>query len=202
MTDSRRSVRWFSSADSQQQGDEEMRQGVIHKFVGKGTVTAGLLAFLAICVLLAPRATTTAVADPPENQTYTGAKRCASCHFEQYMSWNKTAHAKAFTLLTAKYESNAECLKCHTTGYGEPSGFKDKASTAALAGITCESCHGPGSEHEKISQQFAKVKTLTAEQEEQVRGSIWLMLPQNVCVECHTVQGHGESQTPAELRKQ
>jgi hypothetical protein len=178
-----------------------MRQDVMQKFVSRGALTFGPLAFLAICVLLAPRPTATAVADPPENQTYTGAKRCASCHFEQYMSWNKTAHAKAFALLTAKYEQDEKCLKCHTTGYGEPSGFKDKTSTAALAGVTCESCHGPGSEHETISQKFAKVKTLTPEQEEQVRGSIWLMLPKNVCVECHTVQAHGESQTPKELRK-
>ncbi len=142
-----------------------------------------------------------AVADPPENQEYTGVKRCASCHFEQYTAWKKTGHSKAFDTLTAKYQKDPKCLKCHTTGYGEPTGFVDKAKSAALVGISCESCHGPGSEHEKISQKYANVKTLTPAQEEEVKGSIWLMLPKNVCAECHTVQGHKESETPAAMRK-
>ena len=139
-------------------------------------------------------------AAPPANQQYTGSKRCASCHFEQYMTWKTTNHAKAFEDLTPKYQKDPKCLKCHTTGFGEPSGYKDQATTAVLAGVTCESCHGPGSEHEKIAQPFAKVKTLTPEQEKAVKDSIWLMLPKNVCVECHVVQGHKENPTPKELR--
>ena len=107
---------------------------------------------------------------------------------------------RAFKLLTAKYEKDPKCVECHTTGFGKPSGFKDKVSTAALVGVTCENCHGPGSEHETIAQQFAKVKTLTPEQEKQVRGSIWLMLPKNVCVKCHNVQAHKDSVTPPEMR--
>lgn len=166
----------------------------------RGTIILAAATLLIVASLsMGPGTPRTAVADPPENQQYTGQKRCASCHFEQYMAWRKTAHAKAFDILTAKYQKNEKCLKCHTTGYGKPSGYKDK-TTAALAGITCESCHGPGSEHEKISQKYAKVKTLTPEQEKEVRGSIWLMLPKNVCVECHNVQAHKPSETPPELR--
>ena len=142
----------------------------------------------------------TAWADPPPDQTYTGAKRCASCHFEQYMKWKKTKHAKTFELLTDKYEKDAKCLQCHTTGYGEPTGFKDLATTPALAGTTCETCHGPGSKHEEVSKPFTKVKNLTPEQEELLRGSIWRMIPKNICIDCHKVQGHGESPTPPELR--
>ena len=142
-----------------------------------------------------------ASADPPKDQQYIGNKRCASCHFEQYMSWKKTSHSNAFDLLTAKYETNAECLKCHTTGYGEATGFKDAKSTPALLNVGCENCHGPGSKHEEICTPFATVKELTKEQEETLRGSIWLMLPQNVCVTCHKVQAHGKSSTPPELQK-
>ncbi len=133
-----------------------------------------------------------AYADPPEGQTYTGAKKCAACHFQQYMSWKKTKHAGTFLVLPEKYKKDPQCLKCHTTGYGEPSGFKDVATTPALAGNTCETCHGPGSKHEEIAKPFAQTKTLTEEQEKLVRGSIWLMVPKNVCVECHQVQGHGK----------
>ncbi len=140
-------------------------------------------------------------ADPPADQEYTGSKRCGSCHFEQFTKWKKDAHSKAFALLTKKYEADPKCLKCHSTGYGQPSGFKDVKSSAALTDVGCESCHGPGSKHEEISQKYAQVKTLTKEQEEEVRGSIWLMLPKNVCVECHTVKGHHDSETPPELRK-
>ncbi|MFO0912653.1 MAG: cytochrome c family protein [Pirellulales bacterium] len=127
--------------------------------------------------------------------------RCASCHFDQFNQWKKTKHAQAFEILTAKYQTDAKCLQCHTTGFGKPTGFKDKASTPSLVGVSCEDCHGPGSEHEKVAEQFAKVKKLSAEQEKQVRDSIWLMTPRNICVDCHKVQGHHESMTPPELRK-
>ena len=143
---------------------------------------------------------TAAAAEPPENQQYIGGKRCASCHFEQYASWKKTAHAKAFDVLTAKYQKDQKCLKCHTTGLGQPTGYVNQAQTAALAGVTCESCHGPGSEHEKVGQKYSTTKTLSPEQAQEVKGSIWRILPRNVCIECHTVQAHKASETPAEMR--
>lgn len=152
-------------------------------------------------VLLAVGPLPTVQAEPPTGQSYTGAKRCASCHFDQYMTWKKSGHAKAFDMLTEKYQKDPKCLECHTTGYGITTGFKDFDATPALAGITCEVCHGPGSEHEKIAQPFAKVKKLTPEQEKAVRGSVWRMIPKNVCVECHKVQGHKESPTPPDMRK-
>ena len=163
--------------------------------LGRMMILAGILAAMGTI------ATRSAQADPPENQDYTGVKRCASCHFDQFMAWKKTGHAKAFEMLTAKYQQDEKCLKCHTTGLGINTGFKDFESTPALAGITCEVCHGPGSEHEKISQPFAKVKKLTPAQEKAVRGSIWKMIPKNVCVECHATQGHKPSPTPPEMRK-
>lgn len=161
-----------------------------------------LKAALQVAALVTPAVmwATPALADPPEGQTYTGTKRCASCHFEEFTKWKKSGHSKAFAMLTAKYQKNADCLKCHTTGYGEPTGFKDIKSTPALADVSCEVCHGPGSKHEEIAQQFAKVKELTDEQEKMVRGSIWLMTPKNVCVDCHSVQKHEDSKTPPELR--
>jgi len=145
-----------------------------------------LVAFL---FLAAGSSSGTAVADPPADQDYTGSKRCASCHFEQFMAWKKTKHAEAFKNMPDKYKTDPACLKCHTTGYGQPSGFKDLASTPNLAGNTCETCHGPGSEHEKISQKYAK-KKLTAAEEKEVRDSIWLILPTNICIECHVTKAH------------
>lgn len=128
----------------------------------------------------------------PTDQTYTGAKQCSSCHFKQYMSWKKTKHAKeAFESVPAKYKADPECIKCHTTGYGAPTGYKD-ASTPNLAGVTCEACHGPGSKHEEVAKQFANKKQLAPEEEKAVRGSIYKVMPQNVCVRCHGTPGHKE----------
>ena len=49
------------------------------------------LGFVMLCVPAQPVS-----ADPPTDQEYTGTKRCASCHFEQFMKWKATPHAKAF----------------------------------------------------------------------------------------------------------
>ncbi len=139
-------------------------------------------------------------ADPPADQEYTGSKRCASCHFDQFMKWKASPHAKAFSLLTKKYESDAKCLPCHTTGYGKKTGY-GAVKDDSLKDVGCEVCHGPGSVHEEISKPFAQVKNMTKEQEEAVRGSIWKILPHNVCLDCHKIQGHGESETPPDLKK-
>lgn len=137
---------------------------------------------------------------PPEGQSFTGAKKCSSCHFEQYMSWKKTKHAKSFELLPEKYQTDEKCLSCHTTGYGQATGFKDLATGANLAGTTCEACHGPGSKHEEVCQAFAKKKKLSPEEDKVAKDSIWKVMPGNICSKCHTVQGHKKSETPKELQ--
>lgn len=138
-------------------------------------------------------------ADPPEGQSYVGSKTCASCHFEQFMTWKKSKHSKTFDLLPDKFKTDAKCLKCHTAGYGEPTGFKDVKTTPNLVGTSCENCHGPGSKHAETCQAFGK-KKLTEEEEKIARDSIWLMTPNNACVKCHKTQAHHESETPKELR--
>jgi hypothetical protein len=136
---------------------------------------------------------------PPADQQYIGVKKCAACHFDQFMQWRGTKHAKAFELLPAKYQADATCVKCHTTGFGEPTGFKTVAD-ADLKGVSCEVCHGPGSKHADAAKPFANMKP-TPEQEKVARDSIWKLKPNNVCITCHMVQGHHKSMTPPELQK-
>lgn len=114
---------------------------------------------------------------------YVGSSKCKMCHRkasdgEQYQKWEASAHAGAYETLkspeSAKiakakglkvpaYEA-PECLKCHTTGFGQ-GGFevkgadfwaqvtdkgtptKDVKFMESLANVGCESCHGPGSEY-------------------------------------------------------
>ena len=159
------------------------------------------MVFLAACLLIGLTATVnsqppaTAPAEPaaPEGQTYTGSKQCSSCHFKQYLSWKKTKHAKeSWENLPQKYRADATCLPCHTTGYGQPTGFTDIAATPNLAGTTCEACHGPGSEHEKVCKQYANKKQLSPDEEKAARDSIYRILPNTICARCHIVQGHKE----------
>ncbi len=130
---------------------------------------------------------------PPADQTYAGTKACTACHLKQWMAWKKTKHATdSFAKLPAKYKTDATCLPCHSTGYGAASGFKDETSTPNLAGTTCEACHGPGSKHVEVAKPFISKKTLTAEETASIRGTIYKVLPQNVCMRCHATQVHKE----------
>lgn len=130
---------------------------------------------------------------PPEGQTYTGAKKCSSCHFKQYTAWKKSKHATdAWDKLPEKYQADPECINCHATGYGQETGFKDAASSPNLKGTSCEACHGPGSEHEKVCKKYKDVKKLSPEQDKEARDSIYRILPGNICSRCHTSQGHKE----------
>lgn len=126
---------------------------------------------------------------PPAGQTYVGSKECSSCHFDQFLTWRETKHAKGFDILPAKYQADKSCLKCHTTGHGEPNGFESKAKTPGLVGASCESCHGPGSKHAEIAKSYGK-KKLAKDEEAYVRSTIHLMQPQNVCVQCHLSRAH------------
>lgn len=84
---------------------------------------------------------------------YVGAEACEPCHGDQYTSF-KTYSSKARSwnslekmlpkLTPAEIRG---CFACHTTGYGQPGGFVSLEQTPALANISCEACHGPGSVH-------------------------------------------------------
>lgn len=128
-------------------------------------------------------------ADPRNEQTYIGTPKCAACHFEQFTTWKQTRHAKTTEILPAKYKNDSDCLKCHSTGFGESTGYKD-ATTASLSGTSCEACHGPGSKHAEITKQFAKKKKLSEEEETAARQSIYRIHPANACVTCHASKGH------------
>lgn len=125
-----------------------------HESIPRGAfLGAGLLGALAIGWLAVP-----GVAQ--EAPAYVGSDTCRRCHLAQHRSWQQTAHAKAFELLQPgvrpdvktrvnldpeqDYRANEFCLRCHTVGYLQPGGFVSLQETPELAGVGCESCHGPG----------------------------------------------------------
>ena len=91
--------------------------------------------------------------------TYVGTETCSGCHPQSHKIWADSAHAKAFETLNLKNsQSDPKCIKCHTVGFGEESGYKRSFSNTKLTNVGCENCHGPGSEH--VRQRTSGLKNL------------------------------------------
>ena len=105
-----------------------------------------------------------------------GRSACRRCHLAQYRSWERTPHASALETLPEESRTDANCVKCHTTGFGEATGFTSIDDTPTLAGVGCEACHGAGSlykEKEIMEDQAASV-------------AAGLMIPnEETCLQCH-----------------
>jgi hypothetical protein len=86
---------------------------------------------------------------------YVGASKCGLCHEKIYAGWKKTKHAVAYTtLVDANRYFYPDCINCHTTGAGYPSGFRIDQTTRHLEGVQCEVCHGPGGRHLATEGEF------------------------------------------------
>ena len=96
---------------------------------------------------------------------YTGVAVCAECHAGaawgyQFSKWQASKHADAYASLgTAKARemaaaagvtgdprTSAQCLKCHATAYHQPAA-EIQDTYAVHEGVSCEACHGAGSDH-------------------------------------------------------
>ncbi len=129
------------------------------------TIVTGAVLLLAVGIF----------AGPSENAAYVGSSKCKKCHMKPFRSWQKTAHAQSFeTLKMMGREQDAECVKCHSTGFGEAGGFVDSATTSNLENTGCESCHGAGSEHLAGSIKDKELKRATINKS-----------PGGACVKCH-----------------
>lgn len=103
---------------------------------------------------------------------FISAQQCSVCHIKEYEIWQSTKHAHAFDVLLKKERTqDPECLMCHTTGYTYQSGFTDSVSSSGLTNVSCESCHGPGSEHAKAPL---------------VKGNI-IRANSETCLKCHDI---------------
>lgn len=113
---------------------------------------------------------------PADDGYYVGSEACLDCHPDEYQSYlNFAKKAKSYDavkkmqpkLTPSEYRG---CLKCHTTGYGEPGGFRSEEETPELRNAGCEVCHGPGGRH------------ATSAQATDIRGQ----LTRSVCESCHS----------------
>jgi hypothetical protein len=117
-----------------------------------------------------------------QSAQYIGAAKCKMCHNkaekgEQYNKWLASPHAKAMASLKGADLKNPKCLKCHSTAAGV-----DQALIASITveeGVSCESCHGPGSLY-KVATTMKDMKLAMA------KGLI--MPEEKVCKKCHNEQ--------------
>lgn len=173
-------------------------------------LAAGLGAALAAGTVPAPRCSAGDAA------TYLGATACKKCHFKQHTSWSKTRMASSFDALKpcdlstyegkalaekrkgagldpeVDYRTDPKCLKCHTTGFGEPAGYpaevskENEALAAKRQGIQCEACHGPGSRYVALFEKVQREKTKYRLSEARALG---LVIPdRGVCLRCHNAE--------------
>ena len=178
--------------------------GRLTRIVVAGTVlTLTLVLPVAMLSTAAPEKSSMARAEPPQATEYVGLTKCAACHFNQYKDWKTSEHRKAFDILPTKYKNDAECLQCHTTGFGRPSAVQDP-STSYLSGVSCEACHGPGSHHAKFALKFVN-EEITEDGLKQLRSTIH-RIAVDECVKCHVSKAHKshpkfDRENPAKARQ-
>ena len=129
---------------------------------------------------------------------YVGSKTCKMCHNnpakgEQYNKWSKTQHSKAFSALTSEAamtyakangiadpSKEAKCLKCHSTASSVDAALLEPTITKE-EGVSCESCHGPGSVYKSMAIMKDKANDIKS----------GLNIPdQKTCEKCHTAEGN------------
>lgn len=153
---------------------------------------------------------------------YVGTSNCKMCHNKaasgaQYKVWSETNHANTFKTLksenAAKFVAEAgiegpaweaaECLVCHTVGFGaggyevkgesfwtpaddDKVGKKAVKRMKGLKSVGCEACHGPGS-------KYKSSKTMKAVFAGEVDPASVGLLPvtEETCIGCHNEKSPG-----------
>lgn len=116
---------------------------------GEAAVTSRLEAFKDDVLQEAARRA--AAPPPPQGAAYATAAACTNCHLDEFARWSFSDHAQAAwqSLVGRDATRNAECLPCHTTGFGEPGGLGEinELGIRRFKAVQCEECHGPMAGH-------------------------------------------------------
>lgn len=142
---------------------------------------------------------------------YVGSNACKKCHLGIHKSWAANPHGSAmktlmpgekadvkkqFNLDPAKdYTTDAKCLKCHSTGFGQTGGYAvpdpadAKAVKAAekLANVGCENCHGPGAKYNEVFEEITKSARKYKVDELYAAGL--RKVDASTCTTCHNAEG-------------
>ena len=140
-----------------------------------------------------------AASEEAEGFAYVGVKNCKKCHLKEWKSWATTQMAQAYESLKpgvaveakvsagldpeADYTGDENCIGCHVTGYGKPGGFVDFETTPELAGVGCETCHGPGGTY--TQDQYMSLKNKEYDKAEVVAVGLVPEVGPEQCSSCH-----------------
>jgi hypothetical protein len=84
----------------------------------------------------------------PEQPGFVGSTVCGACHPEALAVWQKTKHPRAYEVLVKEGKQyHLDCVTCHVALWQQPAGTCRVDQTAGREEVSCESCHGPGSNH-------------------------------------------------------
>jgi len=153
-----------------------------------------LLEALAAVVLLVPLAGAT-----EGEHAYVGTNDCKKCHIKEWKSWSETKMANAFEVLKpgaraeAKekvgldpdkdYSGDPACVRCHVIGFQEEGGFVDFETTPELAGVGCETCHGPGGDY--TQRGFMTLQNKEYQRDKLVEVGLVAPVTAEQCARCH-----------------
>lgn len=137
--------------------------------------------------------------DDTKKHSYVGTETCGMCHKtdkqgRQLDIWKKSAHSKAYTILTTEAADKiakekgfktpavktAECLKCHASEHNVDAALLGKKFKVE-DGVQCETCHGPGSDYKEI-------KIMKNKEESVKNGLLVYEKPEKLCVKCHNAE--------------
>ena len=81
---------------------------------------------------------------------FAGSETCLGCHPSAAKVWQNSAHGHAWQTLVARdADADPNCIGCHSVGFGTPSGYRREFKSMKLVNVGCESCHGPGGQHDE-----------------------------------------------------
>jgi len=123
---------------------------------------------------------------------YIGADKCKLCHNkpatgEQYKKWTAELHSQSLKSLSSQASldyakkngiadptKEQKCLKCHSTFHNVDA--KLRATITEAEGVSCETCHGPGSSY----------KTPAIMKNQAMALKMGLIIPDKaLCLTCH-----------------
>lgn len=121
------------------------------------------------------------------------AEKCSRCHENEYNSWLNSHHFNSFTKLGNERKAReivarlggeqqiykrSDCMKCHATRQ-----WKDN-EPKPVAGVSCESCHGPAKKWLKKHNRGPELLAEAEEKHGMIRPGNLHGLAQN-CLGCH-----------------
>ena len=154
------------------------------------------------------------VAQPADPNKVLGSDTCIKCHAPEHAVWSKTPHSKTFDELHRRPEAkeialklgiesikhSGRCVDCHYTQQSVTTVASTMgAGFHAIAGISCESCHGPARDwldthHNYGGPDVTRLTESPEHRKQRIETAIALGMrnPNNVylvaqsCYRCHT----------------